>query len=43
MRIRLLRIRLDKIDDFIRVYDRTRYLVYLEVKNVIPFITRLDI
>ena len=27
MRIRLLRIRFDKIDDFIRVYDRTRYLV----------------
>ena len=34
--------RFNKIDGFIRVYDGTRYY-YLEVKNMIPFTTGLDI
>ena len=32
-----LRVRFDKIDGFIRVYDGIKYLVYWEVKNMIPF------
>ena len=31
--VKPLRIRLDKIDGFIRVYDRTRYLVLFGVKK----------
>ena len=38
-----LRIRFDQIDRFIRVYDGTRYLYYLEVKKINSFSTRLCI
>ena len=38
-----LRIRFNKVNGFIRVYDGTRYLVYLKMKNMISFTTRLDI
>ena len=38
-----LHIRFDKIDGFIQVYDGTRHLVYLEVKNMISFTKGLDI
>ena len=39
-----LRIRFDKIDGFIRFYNGTRSLhYYLEVKNMIPLTTGLDI
>ena len=32
-----LHIRLNRIDGFIRVYDRTGYLYYLKLKDMIPF------
>ena len=38
-----LRVRFNKIDGFIRVYDAARHLVYLKVKNMIPFIAGLNI
>ena len=38
-----LRIRFDKIDRFIRVYDETRYLVLFGSEKMIPFTTGLDI
>ena len=38
-----LRIRFDKATGFTRVYDGTRYLVFLEVQNIISFRTRLAI
>ena len=36
-----LRVRFDKTDGFIRVYEGTRYLVLFESKNMIPFTTGL--
>lgn len=36
-----LHIRFHKIDGFIRVYDRSRYLVLFEPENVMLFTTRL--
>ena len=38
-----LRIGFEKIDGFIRVYDGSRYSYYMEVKNMIPFTTGLDV
>ena len=38
-----LRIRFDKIDGFIRIYDGTRYSVLFRGENMIPFTTGLDI
>ena len=41
-----LRIKHDKVDGFIRVYDSTRHLDiqwYLELKNKMSFTTELDI
>ena len=38
-----LRIMFNKVDEFIRVYDGTRYLVYLVVNNMMPFRIGLDI
>ena len=38
-----LRIRLDKVDAFIRVYDGNRLLVLFGGKNMILFTTGLDI
>ena len=38
-----LRIMLDKIDGFIRVYGWTRYLVLFKNEKMISFITELDI
>ena len=40
---KLSRIRYDKIDRFIRVYDGLDIYYYLELKNMIPFTTGLDI
>ena len=38
-----LRVKFDKIDACIRVYDETRYLVLFGSKIMIPFTTGLDI
>ena len=39
-----LRIRFDKLDGFIRVYDRTKYLVLFRSEKInVPFTTGLDI
>ena len=38
-----LRIKLDKIDGFIKTYDGTKYLVLLSLKNMTPYMTELDI
>ena len=38
-----LRIRLDKIDEIIRIYDGTRHLTFLTLKNITLFTTELDI
>ena len=38
-----LRIKFNKIDRFIRVYDELDVQYYLEVKNMITFTTELDI
>ena len=38
-----LRIRFDKIDGFIKVYDVTRYLVLFGPKRYMPVIIRLEI
>ena len=38
-----LRIRFDKIDRFIRVYDERRYLVLFGSEKMIPFTIGLDI
>ena len=38
-----LRIRLDKIDGFIKIYDGTRYLVLLVLKDMMQFMIGLDI
>ena len=41
---KLLRIRFDKIDGFIKIYDGTRYLVlFASQKKMIPFTAGLDI
>ena len=40
---RSLHIRFHKIEGFIRVYDRSRYLVLFEPENVMLFTTRLHI
>ena len=38
------RIRFDKLDGFIRVYDRTKYLVLFRNEKInVPFTTGLDI
>ena len=38
------RIRFDKLDGFIRVYDRTKYLVLIRSEKInVPFTTGLDI
>ena len=37
-----LRIRFDKTDGFIRVYDSSRYLVLLGLENMMPFMVGLD-
>ena len=38
------RIRFDKLDGFIRVYDRTKYLVLFRSEKInVPFTTGLDI
>ena len=36
-------IRLDKIDGFIKIYDGTRYLVLLVLKDMMQFMIGLDI
>ena len=36
------RIRFDKIDWYVRIYDRTKYLVLFEGENVVSFTTGLD-
>ena len=41
--VKPLRSRFDKNDEFIRACDGTRYLVYLEVENMISFTTGLYI
>ena len=38
-----LHIRFDKINGLIRIYDGTRYLILLTLKNMMLFITELDI
>ena len=38
-----LRLRFDNVNEFIRVYDGNRYIVYLELENMISFTTGLDI
>ena len=35
--------KLEEIDVFIRVYDGSKYLLYLTLKNIIRFMIRLDI
>ena len=38
------RIRFDKLDGFVRVYDRTKYLVLFRSEKInVPFTTGLDI
>ena len=38
-----LLIRFDKIDGFIKIYDETKYLIFLALKNMTIFMTALDI
>ena len=38
-----LRIRFDKIDGFIKIFDGTRYLTFFALKNVMLFTTALYI
>ena len=38
-----LRVRFDKIDGFITVYDGTRYFILFGSKNMISFTTELDV
>ena len=38
-----LRIRFDKMDGFIRIYDGTTYLTLFALKNVMLFTTEFDI
>ena len=43
IRSKLLRITFDKTDGFIRIYDVTRYLHCLALKNITLFTTELEI
>ena len=37
------RIRFDKIDGFIRIYDGNRYVTLIDTENMMLFTTELDI